>query len=118
MLTNPKKANKASSHILSYLNLIKESSDTFNVKPKLKFNKIQQKDISKNSVIVSICPGGTHGLAKKWQTKNFNLLIRKLIKYVDKVQILGSEKDIPNSYKIVKNLEAVKKLKIMLGRLQ
>ena len=104
-LTNPKKkANKAS------------SSNTFNVKPKLKFNKIQQRDISKNSVIVSICPGGDYGQAKRWPTKNFNLLIRKLIKYVDKIQILGSEKDIPNSYKIVKDLEAEKKIENYVGK--
>ena len=37
------------------------------------------------------------------QLKNFNNLIKKLIKYVDKVQILGSEKDLSISNKIMKN---------------
>ena len=117
LLTNPKKkANKASSHILSYLNLVKESFNKCNDKPKLKFNKIQQRYITKNSVIVSICPGGDYGQAKRWPTKNFNCLIKKLIKYVDKVQILGSEKDIPNSNKIMKNLETEKKIENYVGK--
>ena len=117
LLTNPKKkANKASSHILSYLNLVKESIINFNDKPKLKFNKFHQRDIRKNSVIVSICPGGDYGKAKRWPAKNFNILIKKLIKYVDKVQILGSEKDIFNSNIIMKNLEAEKKIENHVGK--
>ena len=51
---------------------------------------------------------GDYGQAKRWPAKNFNSLIKKLIKYVDKVQILGSEKDLSNSNKIMKNLEAEK----------
>lgn len=117
LLTNSKKrTNKASSHIQSYLNLIKESSNTFNDKPKFKFEKINQRNITKNSVIVSICPGGDYGKAKRWPTKNFSLLIKKLIKYVDKVQILGSEKDISNTNKIIKNLEAEEKIKNYVGK--
>ena len=117
LLTNPKKkTNKASSHILSYLNLVNKSISNCDDKPKLKFNKFHQKDIIKNSVIVSICPGGDYGQAKRWPVKNFNNLIKKLIKYVDKVQILGSEKDLSNSNKIMKNLEAEKKIENYVGK--
>ena len=65
-------------------------------------------------MIVSICPSSYYGQAKRWPVKNFNSLIKKLIKYVDKVQILGSEKDLSNSNKIMKNLEAEKKIVIKL----
>lgn len=117
LLTNPKKkANKASSHILSYLNLVNESINKCNDKPKLKFNKFHQRDITKNSVIVSICPGGDYGQAKRWPAENFNSLLKKLIKHVDKVQILGSQKDISSSNKIMKNLETEKKIENYVGK--
>jgi heptosyltransferase-2 len=117
LLTNPKKkGNKASSHILSYLNLIRESSTNVNNRPKFKFNKIHQRNDSEKSVIASICPGGDYGKAKRWPEKNFNRLIKKLIKYVDKIQILGSKKDIQNTNKIVKDLETEKKIENHVGK--